>query len=244
MEFIALFILMNIAFIICVKQNNFGLIDIVWGLCFVTIACASVKTLSWYNILILTAVLCWGFRLSIYLAKRNLGHDEDYRYKKMREGWGDSPNLNAYFRVFMLQGCLSFIISLPFWFALKNNYYFTVWNLAFGLAIFAFGLIWESWADKTLQDFKANPDNKGRVCNDGPWKFSRHPNYFGEILLWWGMYIACFNPHELWTIIGPITIHFFILKVSGVPMLEEKLKKNPKYAEYIESTNSLIPKIF
>ena len=232
----------NLFYLFCVSQRNFGLIDIAWGLGFI------VYHLSQYLIyhqtgfketLILAMIMMWGLRLAIYLGKRNLGKPEDFRYQQFRLGWGDWPNLNAYFRVFILQMLLMFIVSTPSFYSMSRTTPFEWYNWA-GVLIWAFGFIWESWADASLANFKKT--QKG-LCQVGPWKYSRHPNYFGEITLWWGIYLTTL-PGPWWGVFGPLTIHLMILKVSGVPMLEEKYKDNPEYLKYIRETNSMIPNFF
>jgi len=189
--------------------------------------------------IILAMIMIWGLRLGIYLSKRNLGKPEDFRYQNFRKGWGNWPNLNAYFRVFILQMLLMMIVSLPSYYSMSNSNQMSWYNWL-GVVIWTFGFIWESWADASLAHFKKH--QKG-VCKAGPWKYSRHPNYFGEMILWWGIYMATL-PGPWWGVFGPLTIHFMLLKVSGVPMLEEKYKNNPEYLKYIQETDALIPNFF
>lgn len=244
MEFILLFIVIHFFFFWALKTKNYGVMDIGWGVCFITIALGTISSLDLKSFVVFICILLWGVRLSLYLFKRNHGKPEDFRYQELREEWQPHSNRSAYFKVFLFQGVLSFIISLPVWTSLKFHTSYSLSTLVIGVIVFLFGFLWETWADFTLMKFKKNKDNQSFVCEDGPWRYSRHPNYFGEITLWWGVFIICFDLNYWWTIIGPITIHLLILFLSGVPMLEAKMKKNPKYLDYIKTTNSLIPRFF
>lgn len=241
---ICLFILGNLFFFWSVSKKNYGLVDICWGLCFLSTAIVSFyfssKELS--HTLMLTAISLWSLRLSIYLSIRNIGHSEDFRYQSMRKEWGERANLHAYFKVFLFQPVLSFIISLPFIMSFNTSKSPSAVELTIGSIVFLFGLIFETTADYTLYRFKKNSDNKGKILTTGVWSLSRHPNYFGEFVLWWGIFIMSGQLiHNPWTIVGPITISFFLLKVSGVPLLEERYKKDQAYREYADRTNSFFP---
>ncbi len=240
--YLALFLLFHLFYIYCTYKKNLGFIDSAWGLGFIVFhlgALIQYYPISLKPTLIMVCISIWGIRLAIYLHKRNSGKPEDFRYKNMRDNWKGKAPLHSYFKVFWLQAVLLMIISIPSFNAIKTSGELKWYNMI-GLFVWAFGFIWETWADSTLAKFKI--ENKG-ICKLGPWKYSRHPNYFGEIVLWWGIYLATI-PNQPWMIIGPILIHFLILKVSGIPMLEAKYKDNPIYQEYINETNSLIPKIF
>lgn len=238
----SIFIFMNLYFLWSQKVKNLGVVDIAWGKGFVIIALIhymlSVHTI--FHLTITAMVSLWGLRLAIYLFKRNHNKPEDFRYSQLRQEWGNST-LQAYMKVFIFQGFLMFIVSMPVTQFLNNNFSFSGINYL-GVLIFAYGFTWEVWADKTLADFKKS--GKGKLCTEGPWKYSRHPNYFGEITLWYGIYFACFNNATWWTLIGPVTIHFFIIKVSGIAFLKDRMKKYPEYSEYFENTNALIPNFF
>ena len=192
--------------------------------------------------MILTLVSAWGIRLSTFIHYRNHGKEEDARYRKWRESWGKHPHLGAFFQVFMLQGVLLFVISLPIAAAASSS------RTAFGAAEIMGALMWlagfaiEAIADGQKSGFKREPANRDRLMMTGLWRYSRHPNYFGEVLLHWGFFvIALGDPANAWTIIGPITITFLILKVSGIPLLEENYRKRPDFAEYARRTSRFIP---
>ena len=236
------FLYVNFWFILAQILKDNSIMDIAWGLGFVCI--------SWWihmfytsNIsgLLMTIVTIWGFRLGLYIFLRARKKGEDWRYVQMRKHWGQQQMIKAYFRVFLLQGFFMYIIALPL---IEND---TPTHLGIlqiiGLILWLIGFLWESIADWQLFVFKKDAKNKGKLMTTGLWGYSRHPNYFGEIVLWWGIYI-CILPNSLWwlTIISPITITWLLTKISGVPMLEKKYKNNVEYQAYIKSTNSLIPK--
>lgn len=244
MEFIGLIFILHVFFFWAYQEKNFGLVDIAWGLFFVNTAVLSFTQPNGYKWVVLLAVILWGLRLSTYLWIRNRGKPEDYRYQKFRASWQPRPNLQAYFKVFWLQAMLSFIISLSFWTFFRSSGNVVKLSFYVGVLLFLFGFFWEAWADWIMYRFKQSAPAKDEICTRGPWKFSRHPNYFGEIVLWYGIWLMCFHPYRWWTVIAPLTIHLLILFVSGVPLLEEKMKQKEKYQAYFKNTHSLIPKFF
>ncbi len=240
---LSVLILMHVFFLLGVWRKNFGLVDVAWGLGFIVISLVSYfyHFNSAKNAVVLFLVLLWGLRLSLYLLGRNWNAPEDHRYQEMRKSWGKFPSLHAYFKVFLFQGLLMFLISLPITAGMMKADQNLSWINIIGVMVFFFGWIYESFADRYLKKFKANPENRGKICTSGPWNLSRFPNYFGEITLWYGIYLAALSPSTWWTIIGPLTINLFILKVSGVPLLEKKYKERPEYHEYAARVPRLIP---
>ena len=240
---IAVLALMHFYFLLAVWKKNFGLVDIAWGQGFIVISLVSYfyHFNSVKNAVVLFLVLCWGIRLSLYLLTRNWKAPEDQRYKEMRDEWGAHPNVHGYFKVFILQGFLMLLISLPITVGMSRASQELSWINKVGVLIFLFGWIYETYSDRYLKSYKADPANKGTICMTGPWSLSRFPNYFGEITLWYGIYLAAFEPSVWWTIIGPVIINIFILKVSGVPLLEKKYIKRPEYLEYASRVPRLIP---
>jgi len=239
---ILVFVYVNIWFVLAQILKNNSIVDIAWGLGFVCIAWwMHLFHSSTISGLLTIIVTFWGLRLGLYIYLRGRKKGEDWRYVQMRNNWGKQQMINAYFKVFLLQGFLMWIIALP----LIENDTPNTWAYPqiIGSILWLVGFLWESIADWQLFKFKQNPENKGKLMNTGLWRFSRHPNYFGEILLWWGIYM-CILPSTnwWWTIIGPLTITWLLTRVSGVPMLEKKYKDNPEYQTYIKSTNSLVPK--
>lgn len=243
----AALIFMTAFYILALYKDDYSIVDAAWGLGFVVISRVSLGTLeeaATYHFIANLLVLIWGVRLGVYLWSRNRKVGEDYRYQEMRRGWGEKHRVHAFFKVFMLQGVLMWIISFPI---IMINAQVAPEPLNFnlqylGLALWLVGIVFEVGGDWQLTKFKADPSNQGKVMDKGFWRYTRHPNYFGETVLWWGFFLYTFtNLGNIWTIIGPILITFLLLKVSGVAMLERKLGKNDKYAEYQRKTSAFIP---
>ena len=231
----------SIFFIIAQWMNNNSIVDIGWGLGFVL--------LSWVmflnnpnpdRLIIPVMVSVWGLRLSYHIFIRNFGKPEDFRYVDMRKSWGENQRINAFFKVFMLQGFLQFLVAMTI-ITYGNQIKNTILVLI-GILIFVFGLAFESIGDKQLKDFKANPNNKGKIIQSGLWQYTRHPNYFGEATLWWGIFLVGIGTGApLHSIIGPMTITVLVRFVSGVPLLENKYKDRPDFIEYKKKTPVFIP---
>jgi steroid 5-alpha reductase family enzyme len=227
-----------------IKNNS--IIDIVYGTTYIIAAIASIIISQNYNIraIILTSlVVIWGARLSIYLLIRNWGKPEDFRYQNFRKNWGNHPMFFAYIKVFMLQGAIVYAICFPVLFVNFSSARALGIQELIGIAIWVIGFYFEAVGDAQLKTFKSNPENKGKVMNQGLWKFTRHPNYFGEATMWWGIYIiAAADPNAIFTIFSPILITFLLLKVSGVTMLEKKYEGSPEYIEYQKRTSAFLPR--
>jgi len=181
-------------------------------------------------------------RLSLHVYLRNRGKPEDARYRAWRQEWGKNANIRSFLQVFLLQGLLLLIISLPVTSVIMaGSSAFTLWDAA-GLFIWAMGFLFEAIGDWQLLRFKKDPAHKGRIIKTGLWRFSRHPNYFGEVTLWWGIYLIALSSGASWpVVIGPLTITFLILKVSGIPMLEKKYEGNPEFEAYRRRTSAFFP---
>lgn len=201
-----------------------------WPLGFIITALAS-------NTISIFFVLMWGVRLFLYLGKRNLFSPEDSRYKTLRIKWGAEADFNAYKFIFIFQGSLMYILSFPMIFGKVNTDSFNIVNYI-GAVVFLAGFSLESYADFFLKNFKEK--NKGIICMSGPWKFCRFPNYLGEIILWYGIYLITFSEHNWWTVFAPILLNFLIIKLTGVAPIEEKYKKNEDYVNYAKHTPRLI----
>lgn len=227
------------------KRNDVA--DFLWGLGFIALAAIHalyVQDLSFRAGVVIVMVLAWGLRLSLHLGLRVFGQkNEDPRYAEWRRTWGKAEPLRAFVKVYLLQGTMLGVIGLPIaWIIHSRDTTVTVWDFL-GLLVFLFGLIWESIADLQLAEFKKDPSRRGRVLREGVWKYSRHPNYFGEILVWWGIFLVGMSiPGSIWTITSPLLISFLLLRVSGVPMLEKAMKeKGAEFSAYLESTSAVIP---
>jgi steroid 5-alpha reductase family enzyme len=227
--------------------HNAGIVDIFWGLGFVVAAITYFVLGDGYDgrgFLVLLCVVLWGVRLSGYIAWRNLGHDEDYRYRAMRERAGPAFWWRSYFQVFVLQGILLWIISAPLLAAMHNQDpdHLTIVD-SIGADVWIVGFVFEAVGDYQLARFKGDPENKGKVMRTGLWRYTRHPNYFGDATIWWGLFIiAAGTPWGWATVFAPIIMTGLLLRVSGVALLERTItKRRPEYADYIESTSAFIP---
>jgi len=228
---------------LAIKRNDVA--DVAWGMGFVTASLAAfIKTgnYSFTAILVTILVTIWGLRLSWHIGLRNSKKSEDYRYKAWRDSWGKWFVLRTYFQVFLFQGFLMLLVVSPV-FVIYTHATSGVYSLAIaGVLIWVFGFLFESIGDRQLKDFIANPKNKGHVMDKGLWQYTRHPNYFGEVTQWWGVGVIALTCSYGWLgLMGPAVITFLIVKVSGVPLLEEKYKDNPEYQAYKRRTSVLIP---
>lgn len=255
MNFLYTYLILLIYFIIWfiisqIKKNN-GLIDIAWGFSFIVTAISSLiisKELNIYKIVITLITIIWGLRLSVYLFIRNWNKKEDFRYQAMRNKWQTKLKLKAFFKVFLSQSIFSYVISLPI---LLTNFYainlITIQSLIIlivGIIIFIIGFSFEVLADMQLKKFKSNPLNKNKILKTGVWSYTRHPNYFGETTLWWGIGIVALSPITLISfisLISPLIITLLLRYVTGVPLLEKKYKTNLEYQEYSKYTPIFIP---
>lgn len=196
------------------------------------------------KILVLVLVTVWGLRLSIYLALRNIGKGEDFRYKEFRQNYGQERYWwFSYFQTFILQGVLIMIVSLPLYGIHIANQSTNLNEFDYiGIIIWLVGFTFEAGGDFQLARFKGDPKNKGKVLNTGFWKYTRHPNYFGDSAVWWAFAIFSIAAGSYWQIIGSIVMTLLIIKVSGVALLEKTLNNTkPQYREYIQKTSSFFP---
>ena len=237
--FIALFLLAQV-----LADNS--IVDIAWGLGFIVVAGTGFlvnQNATPVSVITLILVVIWGLRLAIHQGKRNLGKGEDYRYVNMRKRWGSKyARLKAFLNVFVLQGVLLMIVSLPI--LLVNTGTSTVvgWWTILGIILWVLGFGYEVIGDYQLAQFKKNPENKGKLLTTGLWSTTRHPNYFGEALAWWGVFLVTLNEsRNMWGINGPIVITLLLLFVSGVPLLEKKYKDRPDFKAYAKKTAKFVP---
>jgi len=233
--------------LLSLKLKDASIMDIFWGPGFVLVAWVTYFVTSGFcgrKLLVVVFVSLWGLRLGIHIATRNLGKGEDHRYQVWRSEHGCNFWWISFFKVFLLQGVLLWVISLGIQTAqispLPDRF---VWLDILGAFIWAAGFVFEAVADWQLRRFKSNPESRGKVMDRGLWATTRHPNYFGESLVWWGLFlITIAHISNLWTVISPVVITFLLLRVSGVALLERDIsERRPKYRDYIERTNAFIP---
>lgn len=232
---------------ISITLHDASIVDIFWGIGFALIATFSWAVAEGYEprrslIAVLTGI--WGGRLALYLLWRNWGREEDYRYQAMRRRHGERFTFVSLYSVFALQGALMWLVSLPVQVA-SSSPTPTAWTWvdAAGVALWGMGLFCESVGDWQLARFKGDPANQGKVMDRGLWAYTRHPNYFGDACVWWGLFlIALATPTGKWVIFSPVLMTFFLLRVSGVPLLERRMvKTRPEYAEYARRTSAFVP---
>lgn len=237
--------MMCVVFVLAQYRKDNSIVDIFWGTGFCLIALNS-YLLTWEydprKTLMLMMVLAWGVRLSIYLYLRNKGKGEDYRYAAWRKEWGENAARKAFWKVFMLQGFFMFIISLPVLHVMNFSYKFGNVLDLIGLAVWLTGFLIESIGDYQLKVFKSRASNKGRIMQEGLWSVSRHPNYLGEVLVWWGIFIVSLNADRWYiSLISPMVITWLLTRVSGVPMLEKKYRDNAEFQEYAARVPAFFP---
>jgi steroid 5-alpha reductase family enzyme len=246
LAFAAIMLMMAILWLISIKIRNVSIVDLFWGFGFVVAAAIYFIFTGGFQtrkILLLTMVAIWGLRLSIYLAWRNLGKGEDFRYQKFRKDFGEERYWwYSFFSVFLLQGVLLWLISAPL---LGAQFYEgnSLGILDFiGTAFWIIGFVFETGGDIQLARFKANPASKGKVLDTGFWRYSRHPNYFGDAAVWFGYGLICISAGSYLPVLGSVLMTVLIIRVSGVALLEKSLKTaKPGYEEYIRRTSAFIP---
>ncbi len=242
-----IFILVTLLWVVSAIIKNVSIVDLFWGMGFVIVNAVYFYYSGEFflrKILLSILVTLWGLRLSIYLAWRNLGKGEDFRYQEFRRKYGAKRYWwVSYFQTFLLQGALIMFVSLPLLGANSQTYSHGLnWLDYMGIVVFIIGFAFEAGGDFQLARFKKNPNNKGKVLKTGFWKYTRHPNYFGDSVVWWSFAIFAMAAGSYWTIIGSVGMTLLIIKVSGVSLLEKSLKETkPQYHDYIKKTNSFFP---
>lgn len=245
---IAIAILMFATWLVSLVLRNASIVDIVWGLGFVVVAWVvrlQGSDNSLRQNLLVVLVTVWGLRLAGYLWWRNHGKPEDYRYRAMRKKWGARFPLVSLLTVFTLQGVLMWIVSLPVQLGQARDGNGIGVFAVFGVALWMIGLCFEAVGDAQLARFKADPANEGVVMDRGLWRYTRHPNYFGDATAWWGIGLVAFDAggSARWGLVGSLVMTVLLLKVSGVALLERSLhKRKPEYAAYAARTSAFFPR--
>lgn len=239
--------LATIGFIISILRNRNDIADVLWGMYFIVIGWLSFFLVqpAWdLRLVCLGLVSIWGIRLAWHIGQRHRKTSEDARYRAWRDQWGTGWYfyVRSWLQVFLLQGLLALIISLPvIIITLFPSSISIGWMIA-GIAVWLFGFLFESIGDHQLKVFLANPENKGHIMRSGLWNYSRHPNYFGEIMQWWGLGIMTLSVAFGWIgLIGPLVITFLIVYVSGIPLAEKNMLDRPEFIAYKKTTSPLIP---
>jgi len=244
----ALAVLMVAVWAGSLRLRNASIVDIVWGTTFVLVAWIAFALgdgVDARRLLLAVLVSVWGLRLAAYLAWRNGVRHEDYRYAAMRRRDPEGFPRRSLVTVFLLQGLLAWIVSLPVQLAASGDDPEDLGVLAaVGSVVWLVGFLFEAVGDLQLARFKADPANAGRVMDRGLWRYTRHPNYFGDFCVWWGVFlVAAETPLARIGVVGPIVMSTLLMRVSGVPLLEQSLTKRRKgYAEYVARTSAFFPR--
>lgn len=238
--------LMTAAWIASLLRRDASIVDVFWGLGFVLVAwiyCTIAGAATVRAALVLLLVSVWGLRLSGYILWRNWGEPEDYRYRAMRQRDPDAFPRRSLFTVFWLQAALLWAISLPLLAAIQAREPRSLtWLDAAAVLLFCIGFVFEAGGDWQLARFKSDPDNKGKVLDRGFWRYTRHPNYFGDAVVWWGFFLFAAAVGSWWTVFSPVVMTALLLKVSGVALLEKSLKESKLgYRDYVERTSAFFP---
>ena len=241
-----IFVYMFLFFVLAQKMGNNAIVDVAWGGGFVVIVIFNLmmtQQVTTRQIIVTALVTLWGIRLFIHLYNRNWGKPEEYRYRQMREKWGNKATWRAFWVVFMFQGFLMLIVGYPL--ILVQVFPWREISVidGVGIGVWTVGLLFEVIADNQLKRFVTNEKkDRSHVMTRGLWRYSRHPNYFGEVLLWWGIYLIVIQVPLGWTgVVSPLMITFLLLRVSGIPLLEKRYLNNAAYQAYAEKTSVFVP---
>jgi steroid 5-alpha reductase family enzyme len=241
-----IFVVMAAGYILAQLLSNNSIVDVAWGLGFIVVTAVlfvSAPAVFPAKVLVAALVLAWGLRLAAHVFLRNLGKPEDFRYVAMRRRWGKSARIRAFFSIFMLQGLLMLAVSLPITVVLGAPARPLALLDVVGAAVFAAGFLFEVVGDRQLAAHLRDPANKGVLMTRGLWATTRHPNYFGEALLWWGIGLVSLSSAGGWiALLGPMTITLLLVFVSGVPLLERKYAGRPDWEAYKARTPMFVPR--
>jgi steroid 5-alpha reductase family enzyme len=246
---LVLLILMNATWAASVIRRDASLVDRVWGLGFVLVVWTyatlgdGATPRTW---LVVALVTVWGLRLSLYLTRRNWGRGEDPRYARLRVRAPESFPITSLFRIYWLQAVAAWVVSLPLVAATTRPTPATIgWIGITGTVIWAVGFGFEAVGDRQLSRFLADPDNRGKVLDRGLWRHTRHPNYFGDALVWWGLFVIALATGAWWTIAGPLLMTVILVKISGVAVTDQAMAAAPDkrdgYDDYVRRTNAFVP---
>jgi steroid 5-alpha reductase family enzyme len=242
---VALFV--TAVWLLSLRLRDASIADVFWGPGFALVAllAAAISPPSARAVLLASLTCVWGLRLAFHIGSRWLvKKEEDRRYRAMRAGWGDRFPLASLFTVFLLQGALLWVVSLPLQAGGALGATRPLGPIdALGVLLFAVGLGFEAVGDAQLARFLADPANRGRVMETGLWRYTRHPNYFGDALLWWGLGLVGAATGAWWSLVGPALMTFLLVRVSGVSLLEKDIAgRRPDYVAYVRRTSPFLPR--
>ena len=242
---IIIFVYFFLFFLYGTLRKNNSVVDIGWGIGFVIVAWLLLLLRlppSFSQLTITLLISVWGVRLFTHILRRNHGKPEDFRYAAFRKAWGRWAVPRAFFQIYLLQGVFMYLISLPVILARSSALPTVPALYMLGLWVYVTGFAFEAIGDYQLAAFLRDPAHKGQLMTSGLWRYTRHPNYFGEATLWWGIFLIALSGGAPWyAVISPITITLLLLFVSGVPLLEKTMKNRPGYDEYAKQTSIFIP---
>jgi steroid 5-alpha reductase family enzyme len=231
---------------ISVPTKDASIIDMFWGPLFVAIAWVLLPVygggVQAKPYLVMLLVTLWGLRLAYHLIGRNLGAGEDVRYARWRASGGPKWWLRTYHRIFLLQGFLALLVATPIVASFYAPRDLSLLNLA-GVLIWAAGFVFELVADVQLNRFKADPANRGQLLNTGLWSLSRHPNYFGDTLQWWGLSIVALSGAAWWALLGPVVMTMIFLVLTADILERGMSRRHPDYEEYVSTTPKFVPRL-
>lgn len=242
---LVVFIYMSLIFLTALVRKRNDIVDIAWGLGFIVLA--------WFNffrqadqtprqLLVAILITLWGLRLALYIGGRNAKKKEDFRYAQWRKDWGKYWIIRSYFQIFMLQGFFMVLVASPIFFLQTKPQVGLSWLDWIGVGLWTIGFIFEGVGDWQMSRFKEKQENRGKVIISGLWRYTRHPNYFGEVAMWWGIFLIALSVVPIWqALISPLIITFLLLKISGIPMLEAKYKDNVDFQNYAKKTSAFFP---
>ncbi len=249
---ITAFAYFNILFFVALILKDNSILDIAWGPSFIVTSWVMLAVnaaagpegtaIGARQYLVAGLVTVWGLRLGMRIFRRNRGRGEDPRYVKFREEWGKYFALRSYFQLFLFQGVILMLNIAPVLLIMAGIRGGLAWSDWLGLAVWVFGFVFESLGDHQLDAFLKVPENRGTIIDRGLWRYTRHPNYFGESTMWWGIFVIAVNQAWGWVgVIGPAVITGMLLFVSGIPMTERLMEKTPGWEEYKRRTSAFIP---
>ena len=245
---ILIFVYFTVLFLVGTARRNNSVVDVGWGIGFVLVAWWMLLQYAPFTLARVTMTLLitlWGTRLFSHILRRNLGKPEDFRYANFRREWGKWLVPRAFLQVYMLQGVLMYLISLPVLLAPGSSHTVQPVWYGLGLAVFAIGFMFEALGDAQLRRFIADPAHKGQLMTGGLWRYTRHPNYFGEAVLWWGIWLITYGSDYFWLgLFGPLTITILLRFVSGVPLAEKYYADNQEFIRYAKKTPAFVPNFF
>jgi steroid 5-alpha reductase family enzyme len=242
---VMILIYMTLVFILALLKKNNGVVDIAWGLGFILVSSAVFilrghgRSRQW---LALALVWIWGGRLARHIFRRNWGREEDFRYAAWRRQWGKYVIIRSFGQIFMLQGMLMLLVMAPVLLIVGREQPPLSAPDGLGLLVWLTGFAFEAVGDRQLAAFIRDPANRGKLMTGGLWRYTRHPNYFGEASLWWGMGILALSAPRGWLgLVGPVVITFLLFFISGVPLLEKKYRGRPDWEQYKKRTSIFLP---